>query len=570
MLLAALLLLVPVTAQAAPSLRVTVTPLSQTVKAGQPAVFTIALKNTGDTILSPIIITDDLAPECNRIITGLISGRIMIHTCSHRNELQSYENGVMVTGYSPVTDNTVSSNATARIMVEPLAVADLFASSFPTGLGLRIQYLAGFTRWNPAGWFGNPGTLDISPAMNLTSTYLDAATSAALARVSGGSQTLTESIEDEGNSTDEPAESAGMAISTIFRTDVFTRGGGDYYYTDPVIKMTPDGSLILFADTWKYNETDPTFLTPTTSLVYKRSTDNGVTWGPMGILDSPGEFFCAFNSASVVDWTNGRIWIFYLFYHPGRDTIRSRPGTTDTQILARWSDDSGLSWSDPLDLTPVARDMTDPSWNASIPGPGGAIQTSRARLLVPMWKIPYGNFAIYSDDHGITWQRGQPVPTFQGGNENQMVEMPDGRILMNIRQLDGPHRWFTESNDGGETWSEPWPSFNVTTVRSAVEEYLYLSDGGEQNCILWTGPKGLPWEVEGEKGFFQRWFLTFRVSCDGGRTFPTEYMISDEAASYSDMTILGDNTVGVAWERGDQTPDEYLTFARLSIHPGPR
>ena len=41
----------------------------------------------------------------------------------------------------------------------------------------------------------------------------------------------------------------------------------------------------------------------------------------------------------------------------------------------------------------------------NVPGPGGAIQDRQGRLIVPMWRsAPYGVLAIYSEDHGRTWQ----------------------------------------------------------------------------------------------------------------------------------------------------------------------
>ena len=125
-----------------------------------------------------------------------------------------------------------------------------------------------------------------------------------------------------------------------------------------------------------------------------------------------------------------------------------------------------------------------------MPGPGGAIQTRKGRLIVPMWKMPPANFAIFSDDHGRTWQRSQFVPRKQGGDENQIVELADGRLLMDIRQNSGPHRWLAESTDGGQTWAEPRPGLTVTPVMCAIERFTLKAAGDDRDCIVWTGPKG--------------------------------------------------------------------------------
>jgi sialidase-1 len=227
----------------------------------------------------------------------------------------------------------------------------------------------------------------------------------------------------------------------LTHTDVFTSGKDGYHtYRIPAVEAAPDGSLIAFAEARKYNADDPGFGKQDIDLVFKRSTNDGASWSSMTVLEDPGELWSAANPATVVDQTNGRLWVFYLRSRPGCSTDTSRPGTDDMQTLARWSDTSGRTWSEPLDLTAVARDMNDKTWRASVPGPGGAIQTRKGRLLVPMWKSPFANFTLFSDDHGRTWRRGQFVPSKQGGDENQVVELADGRILIRFAPLAGRER----------------------------------------------------------------------------------------------------------------------------------
>jgi sialidase-1 len=203
----------------------------------------------------------------------------------------------------------------------------------------------------------------------------------------------------------------------------------------------------------------------------------------------------------------------------------------------------------------VARDLENKeSWRASVVGPGGAICTSKGRLVAPVWKtLPFGVFTIYSDDRGRTWQRGEMVPGDNLGDENQLVELADGRILVDIRQQSGPHRWLAASPDGGKTWSKPRPGANVTPVACAIERYTLKSAGDDRNRILWTGPKG-PGRAN----------LVVRVSYDEGQTFTGERLIYSGHAAYSDLTILKDKTVGVLWERGAEQGYQFITFTRFN------
>jgi len=335
-------------------------------------------------------------------------------------------------------------------------------------------------------------------------------------------------------------------------TDVYVSGEDGYkIYRIPTLETAPDGTLLAFAEARKYGGSDPGYGKQDIDLALKRSADGGRTWSEMEIIEDPGELWSAANATTIVDRDTGRVWVLYLRSRPQRSTETSRPGTDDMQTRARYSDDNGATWSDSMDLTSVARDMNDSTWKASVVGPGGAVQTKSGRLLAPVWKSPLNVFTIYSDDHGRTWHRGQFAPGGARGNEDQMVELADNRILIDVRQSGGETRWRAVSNDGGHTWSKPFPGEAVTPCCCAIERLTLQSTGGGRNRILWTGPKGPGRNV-----------LMARISYDEGRTFPAERILSEEPAAYSDLAVLKDQTAGCLWERGNY---RFITLTRFNL-----
>ena len=333
--------------------------------------------------------------------------------------------------------------------------------------------------------------------------------------------------------------------------DVYTAGMNGYHcYCIPTIEVTPNGTLLAFSEGRLQDDEDPGMLaTQDVDLILKRSTDGGRTWSEMEIFANPGKFWSAANASTVVDRDTGKVWVIYLRGKPGRNTLTSRPGTYDTMTIARWSDDNGMTWSDPIDLTAIARNMQDENWTASCPGPGGGIQTRNGRLIIPCWKFPWHTFALYSDNHGKNWHRGELVPGGNVGNECQLVELANGQIMMDMRQTKGPRRKAL-SSDGGITWSTVEDFLPITQCACAIER-LTLESNDEINRILWTGPKG-PGRVT----------LMGRISYDEGKTFTPGQVIYKDKAGYSDLVLLNDNNVGCLWERNNC---RFMSFTLLPL-----
>jgi sialidase-1 len=335
--------------------------------------------------------------------------------------------------------------------------------------------------------------------------------------------------------------------------DVFVSGQAGYFgYRIPAIETAADGSLLAFAEARKNNMSDPGLPGQEVHLVLKRSTDDGKTWSALKLIENAGPLWSAANPVPILDHDTKRVWLLYLRNKPGRSAVKTaRPGTDDIQLAARWSDNNGVTWCDRIDLTSVSRDLNSTNWKSTVVGPAGGIQDRKGRLVASAWKLlPWQNFAIYSEDHGATWRRGDFVPSTEGGDESMLVELADGRILMDTRQGDkGTHRWFATSSDGGKTWSKRRPGLDVTQVCCAIERWTLQSAGADKNRIVWTGPKG-----PGRSN------LVARVSFDECETFGPEHLLYEGPTAYSTLTVTKDGAMGVLFERENY---RFISFLKL-------
>jgi Neuraminidase (sialidase) len=90
-------------------------------------------------------------------------------------------------------------------------------------------------------------------------------------------------------------------------------------------------------------------------LILKRSTDAGKTWGEQQIIAHDGEN-CLNNPCTVVDQKSGHVIVMYQSYPAGfseRDG-NIKPGLDGPAIVRNYvvtSDDDGVTWSKPADVT---------------------------------------------------------------------------------------------------------------------------------------------------------------------------------------------------------------------------
>jgi sialidase-1 len=305
-------------------------------------------------------------------------------------------------------------------------------------------------------------------------------------------------------------------------------------------------------------------------IILKRSHDDGRTWGAMQIVTEDGANSLN-NPTAVVEQPGGRVWLMYQRI-PGHLTERSQEiatgydGTNVYRNFLVWSDDNGAIWSQPRDVTRSTKRPTRATTIAS--GPGIGIQLTRGphagRLIFPFNEGPFyqwNNFAVFSDDCGVTWQCGENVPgalltdaqgrTRSQLNEVQMVELADGSVRLNSRQFAGAKvRKTAVSHDGGVTWT---PVKDVPELRdpSCMGSIFRTEDKDGNGVLLYSGPDSL----KRENG-------TVHLSRDEGQSWPVKKVLWPGSFAYSVLTRLPDGTLGCLFET-DGT--DRIVFARFSL-----
>jgi hypothetical protein len=358
-------------------------------------------------------------------------------------------------------------------------------------------------------------------------------------------------------------------------TDVFV-GGEDGYaaFRIPSISRSNDGTLIAVAEGRYSSTADPggTHI----DLVESRSTDGGLTWSPLTVLDrNPAsstnlstDKTSACNPVSLSDPATGRIFVFDMRLPNGQGiAVTTTANVSNVQTWMRYSDNDGQTWS-------TAQQIAVPQYAGFYPNIGSGIQMVNGELVIPATDVKAtstGNttysFALYSNDQGATWQAGALLNV--GTNEESIVQLANGNLLSNTRPNSGTNRILTTSTDGGATFGASTNGFVMTEVDAGILRYTQTGvNGATQNQILFSYPAG---------GFTARAQLSIASSFDEGQTYIDPRLAYVGYAAYSDMVRLGGDQAGVLWERGTNTAVTanagyqeitYTSFNSQFLNPG--
>ncbi|AQQ70479.1 Sialidase precursor [Limihaloglobus sulfuriphilus] len=329
----------------------------------------------------------------------------------------------------------------------------------------------------------------------------------------------------------------------IKQTVLFVSGKKGYStYRIPAIAVSTKGTVIAVCEGRKNSRSD----TGDIDLLVRRSVDAGDTWSEQQVIWDDGPNTCG-NPCLVVDKITGTIWLLST-HNPGEDNEKEIIDDTGIGTRTVWimhSDDDGRNWSEPVEITSSVK---KPDWTWYATGPGAGIQLKKGehkgRLVIPCDHIEadtkkYYSHIIYSDDHGKTWKLGGSTPQDMY-NECEVVELDDGRLMLNMRNYDRAKkdRAYSYSGDGGLSWSDV--RHDQSLIDPICQASIRRYDKSAKSYLLFSNAASTD----------KRLNMTVRLSCDQGKTWPDSKRLYSGPSAYSCLAVLADGRVACFYENG--------------------
>lgn len=338
------------------------------------------------------------------------------------------------------------------------------------------------------------------------------------------------------------------------RYPVFTMGeDGSKFYRIPALVQAADGSLVAIADKRGDALGD---LPNIISVVAKRSTDGGKTWSNMVTIaqgnSTAGTTYG--DAAAVLDEETGDIIsVFVGNENYGNNCVGlwASNSSYPLRLYKSVSKDNGVSWTTPEDISDAVYGGiygAASKWIGLFAGSGSALQLkqgdNKGRLMFVVaarnnnsWGGAMSNYAVYSDDHGATWQVSENAAC-ANGDEAKVVELSNGDILMSIKNRNKGSRLMAKSTDGGKTWTTA--ELNPNLPDPACNGDLVSYTHGGVHYLLHSLPASNS----------TRENVTIYLSSDDGGKWDIKRQVYEGYSAYSALQVLNDGTIGIIVEEG--------------------
>ncbi len=330
-----------------------------------------------------------------------------------------------------------------------------------------------------------------------------------------------------------------------------TASGGRFNRaTDPVAGAGPQGELYLQA----LASVSGAFATA--AVVVSRSIDGGTTWSaPATVFEStssllgPDKNWLAVNDYAGTP-TAGRLVSTWSNF------IRNTTGATlGIPLVASVSDDRGVTWSSPVELTPQGslHQGTQPVFL-----PDGTLAVVYIAFLDPNNVSRFSIHCQHSPDGGRTFPRAAStiVAAVAGWDDPELrdgvflpsaaVARQTGEIFVTYTAVVGgsPRVMVTKSADRGATWTAPVVASDQPAGVSVMNPAVAASPDGRTVSVFFIDKRDAP----GGRGFVDHYAA---LSFDGGATWQPNLRLSE---------MSSDIRFGAATSRGIMLGD-YLGLA---------
>ncbi len=294
----------------------------------------------------------------------------------------------------------------------------------------------------------------------------------------------------------------------------------------PGMIVTDKGTLLVYCEARTYDKCKHNDWALMDILLW-RSEDHGKTFSQPIALACGNEKHRTVNNPVMVQDKNGRIHFLYCEDY----------SINGGRVLRRYSDDDGLTWSEPIDIT----EYTAQNYrNAFALGPGHGILAKDNVIIIPVWMVPkhYQSHimshtpsvisTLYSKDNGETWVMGEILDTCHdviSPNETEAALTSDGRVYLTIRHL-AFYRSKAYSETGYSDWKEYGPEYALSDPQCFGSVVAY-NDGEHPYTLIYAGCASKT----------ARENVTVFASADDGKSFPVSRVIDPKRGGYTELAV---------------------------------
>lgn len=312
-------------------------------------------------------------------------------------------------------------------------------------------------------------------------------------------------------------------------------------YRIPALAAASDGTLLAVIDERVADGSD-LGTNRNINLVLRRSSDNGDSWSDLESLVDYPDGRSASDPSLLVDEITGPIFLFYNFMDHDK-----APGEYRLHVMK--SSDNGSTWSEAEDIT---GQITKEDWQHDFKfiTSGLGTQTRSGLLLHTLVNLKPGLHLFASRDHGKSWTLiDTPI---RPADESKVVELDDGRWLINSRVNKAGKRFTHFSSDEGKSWeSRAEKALIDPGCNGALLRCTQKSKGAAKNRLLFSNAMDRK----------ERRNLAVRISYDEGESWSSGKVIYSGSAAYSTMALLKNGDIGIFFEKDDYSSNVFVRFS---------